>query len=126
MKDDARIWHGSRPPTVWLHSHSLPFCQPLPVGPGYLCCPAEETQSQEICNAHQDRGPNRRSEEYLIFFFSCATAFADKPEVKNTRRSNTPCLPCLLILQVFPEAPLHPANKAEKLGITSVCGRYLF
>lgn len=28
-----------------VHSHSLPFCQPRPVGPGYLGCPAEDNQS---------------------------------------------------------------------------------
>lgn len=56
-------------------------------------------------------------------FFFCTTAFANKSEVKNTRRSTIPCLPCLLNLPVLPEAPLHPANKAENLGISLMCGR---
>lgn len=38
---------------VCVRSRSLPFCQLLPVGPGYLCYPAEETHSQVICNAMQ-------------------------------------------------------------------------
>lgn len=60
---------------------------------------------------------NISSDFFFGFFFSCTTAFANKPEVRSTRRSTLPCLPCLLNLPAVPEAPLHPANKAEKHGI---------
>lgn len=125
-KDTSFICHTSLTTNcVCVHSRSLPFCQLLPVGPGYLCYPAEETNAQEICNAHQDHGPDLRSEKYFIFSFSALLLLPINLKWKNTRRSTIPCLPCLLNLPVVPEAPLHPANKAEKLGIPLVCGRYL-
>lgn len=40
------IWHPFWSPTMSVHSHSLPFCQLLPVGPGYLGCPADDKYCQ--------------------------------------------------------------------------------
>ena len=73
------IWRALRTPP-WLcsaqtkvrHSHSLPFCQPRPVGPGYPGCPAEDNQTGvSVFAMHIKITLPTQLMRYDSFFFFC-------------------------------------------------------
>ncbi len=68
------------------HSHSLPFCQPHPVGPGCLGCPAEDNQtSVSLFAMHIRITPPIQVLKCFIYFQMCC-CFDHKLQGKNTRR----------------------------------------
>ena len=74
------IWHIFEHDCVVLkqkcdHSHSLPFCQPRPVGPEYLGCPAEDKKiSVNVFTKHIGITVRIQCLITVSCFLSCTTA----------------------------------------------------